>query len=77
MFVLVVRTLTERRNMTYLIGCPVMNPRHVTMVSVLDPPLGNSFPTLPCSPYFLTRKKRKIYYCVTAIKEKHSDGWYP
>lgn len=52
-----------------------MNQKHVTMVSVLDSPLGNFFPTLPCSPYFLTRKKIKIYYCVTAIKEKHSNGW--
>jgi len=68
MFVLVVRTLTGRRNMTF-------HFKRVTMVSVLNPPLGNSFPTLPCSPYVLTRNKRKIYYCVTAINERHSNVW--
>lgn len=37
MFVLVVRRLTERQDMTYFICCPVITPEHVTMVSVLFP----------------------------------------
>lgn len=42
MFVLVDRTLTERWDLIYLICCPAMNPKHVTMMSVLYPPLGNT-----------------------------------
>lgn len=46
MFALVDRTLTGRRYLILFICCPAMNPKHVTVESVLDLPLGNSLTRL-------------------------------